>query len=68
MHRVKLTDVAEEEQRSPGGKFHSFSRTVSLALGGLRGTGLWGGGHPFDVQIRRLSPGAAVWTTPNPLF
>ncbi|MES1167962.1 MAG: cupin domain-containing protein, partial [Oleiharenicola lentus] len=25
-----------------------------------RGTGLSGGGHPFDVQIRRLPPGAAV--------
>ena len=60
MHRVHLSAVPEEEQRSPGGKFHSFSRNVSLALGAPRGTGLWGGGHPFDVQIRRLPPGAAV--------
>jgi uncharacterized cupin superfamily protein len=52
--------VPEVEQRSPTGKFHSFSRNVSLALGGVRNTGTWGGGHPFDFQVRRLPPGAAV--------
>lgn len=60
MHRIHLSAIPEEEQRSPRGKFHSFSRNVSLALGAPRGGGLWNGGHPFDVQIRRLPPGAAV--------
>jgi uncharacterized cupin superfamily protein len=60
MNRINLHAVAEEEQRSPTGKFHSFARNISVALGGLRSVGPWGGGHPFDFQIRRLPPGAAV--------
>ena len=60
MNRIHLSAIPEEEQRSPGGKFHSWCRNLSLAVGGLRGTGAWGGGHPFDLQIRRLPPGAAV--------
>jgi uncharacterized cupin superfamily protein len=40
--------------------FHSFYRNVSLGLGGIRNGGTWCGGHPFDVQIRRIPPGAAV--------
>jgi uncharacterized cupin superfamily protein len=58
--RINLRDVPEVEQRSPTGKFHSFCRNVSLALGGIRNTGTWGGGHPFDFQVRRIPPGAAV--------
>jgi uncharacterized cupin superfamily protein len=60
MNKINLRDIAEEEQHSPTRKFHSFCRNVSIALGGLRNTGLWGGGHPFDVQIRRVPPGAAI--------
>ena len=60
MHRVHLSAVPEQEQRSPSGRFHSFCRNLSLALGGVAGAGIWGGGHPFDLQIRRVPPGAAV--------
>ena len=60
MHHVHLDTLPWDEQHSPTQKFHSFSRNVSLALGGLRNTGPWGGGHPFDLQIRRLPPAAAV--------
>lgn len=60
MSRIHLTTVPELEQRSPGGKYHSHCRNLSLALGGVRNTGQWGGGHPFDLQIRRIPPGAAV--------
>jgi uncharacterized cupin superfamily protein len=60
MQKVNLRDVPEIEQRSPTGKFHSFSKNVSLALGGIRNVGAWGGGHPFDFQVRRIPPGAAV--------
>lgn len=58
--KINLRDVPEFEQRSPTGKFHSFARNVSLALGGVRNVGAWGGGHPFDFQVRRIPPGAAV--------
>lgn len=60
MHHVHLPSLPWEEQRSPGGRFHSFCRNLSLALGGIRNGGLWCGGHPFDVQIRRIPPGASV--------
>jgi uncharacterized cupin superfamily protein len=60
MLHVQIPDIPWEEQRSPTGKFHSFARNISLALGGIRNTGTWGGGHPFDVQIRRVPPGATV--------
>lgn len=60
MQHVRLADLPWEERRSPTGKFHSYSRDISLGLGGLRNVGTWGGGHPFDLQIRRVPPGAAI--------
>lgn len=60
MHRVNISAVPEEEQKSPTGKFHSYCRNVSLAAGGVRNAGTSAGGHPFDLQIRRIPPGVAV--------
>jgi uncharacterized cupin superfamily protein len=60
MTKINLRDVPESEQRSPSGKFHSFCKNVSLALGGVRNVGVGGGGHPFDFQVRRVPPGAAI--------
>ncbi|MEY2878016.1 MAG: hypothetical protein RLZZ15_396 [Verrucomicrobiota bacterium] len=60
MQRLRLADQPWIEIHSPTKKFHSFCRNLSLALGGVRNTGPEGGGHPFDLQIRRLPPGAAV--------
>lgn len=60
MNKVHIPDLPWEEQHSPTKRFHSFCRNISLALGGIRNAGTWGGGHPFDLQIRRLPAGAAV--------
>lgn len=60
MNLVSFSTLREDEQRSPSGKFHSFCRNVSVALGCSRNTGTWAGGHPFDFQIRRVPSGAAV--------
>ncbi len=60
MRHVHLSSVPWEEQRSPGGRFQSFCRNLSLALGGIRNGGLGCGGHPFDVQLRRIPAGASV--------
>lgn len=60
MLHAHFPSLAELEQRSPSGRFHSFARNVSLALGGIRNVGTWGGGHPFDFQVRRVPPGAAI--------
>ncbi len=46
------------EQRSPRGRFHLFRRHISEALGAPRDAGVAGGGHPFDVEMVRLPPGA----------
>lgn len=60
MNTVKIEELPWQESKSPKGKFHSFFRNISLALGGKRDVGTWGGGHPFDVQIRRVPPGAVI--------
>jgi uncharacterized cupin superfamily protein len=57
---VHIPALPWEELKSPSGKFHSFCQNVSIALGAPRNVGTWGGGHPFDFQIRRIPPGAAV--------
>ncbi len=57
---VTIADVPENELRSPKGRYRSFTRDLSLALGGIKDVGPWGGGHPFDVQQRRVPPGTAV--------
>ena len=60
MNKIRLDDLPWEESKSPTGKYRSFCRNISLALGGKKDTGPWGGGHPFDLQLRRVPPGAAV--------
>ncbi len=60
MHKVHLPALPWEEIKSPTGKFHSFYQNISLALGGQRNIGPWAGGHPFDVQVRRIPPRAAI--------
>ena len=60
MNIVSIPALPETEGRSPTGKYHSFSKDISLALGGIRDTGAWGNGHPFDLQQRRVPPGASV--------
>ena len=60
MKTIHVPSLPEEEAKSPTGKYHSFSRNISLALGGIKDTGPWGGGHPFDLQVRRVPPGKAV--------
>ena len=60
MHHVNVSSLPWDEMRSPAGKFHSFSKNISVGLGGIRNGGTWCGGHPFDRQLRRIPAGAAV--------
>lgn len=57
---VSIAALPETTRLSPGGRFGSMRRDISLALGGIADTGLWGGGHPFDLQQRRVPAGRAV--------
>jgi uncharacterized cupin superfamily protein len=61
MIKVKLQDVPEEERLSPKGAFHVRQKDISLALGGIKNTGPFGGGHPFDVCEVTVPAGKTNW-------
>jgi uncharacterized cupin superfamily protein len=60
MKIVNLHTLPEVERSSPKGKYSSFCKNVSVALGGPAAIGEPGDAHPFDLQIRRLPPGKSV--------
>ena len=60
MPHLSIASIPWNEYCSPGKKFHSFSREISVTLGGIRNAGPSHGGHPFDLQIRRIPSGASV--------
>ena len=61
MHRTNQDRLAWSEQHSPTGKFCVHRKHLSLALGGRKDIGPFGGGHPFDVELTRAPPGAVNW-------
>ena len=58
MKQAKESAIKWVEERSPHGRFHLFRRHISEALGAPRDAGVAGGGHPFDVELTKLPPGA----------
>ncbi|BCU79093.1 cupin domain-containing protein [Luteolibacter sp. LG18] len=58
MNHLRVSEMDWIEQRSPLGKFHVFRRHLSEALGAPRDAGVANGGHPFDVEMVKLPPGA----------
>ncbi len=58
MKRIKLSEVIEEERKSPNKKYHLFRKHISEALGCILNKGTWGGGHPFEVELVRMPPHA----------
>jgi uncharacterized cupin superfamily protein len=59
MHKTHLDSIPEDESKSPQGRYHLRRRNISIALGGKKDTGTWGGGHPFDLEWVRIPAGAA---------
>ena len=59
MRRVHLPALPWNELHSPSRKFHSFTKNISVALG-ARFRDQPGEAHPFDLQLRRVPPGAAI--------
>lgn len=55
--RINEADIPEENRFSPKGVYVTDRQHVSLALGGVKDTGEWGGGHPFDVERTVVPPG-----------
>ena len=58
MKLVNTAEVPVEERCSPKGRYHLHRRHISVALGSPRGLGVAHGGHPFEVELTRLLPGA----------
>jgi uncharacterized cupin superfamily protein len=59
-HFAQVDAVPWVHKRSPKGRYESHCRDLSLALGGIRNANAQAGGHPFDLQIRRVPAGAAI--------
>lgn len=57
MTRTHAEDLPWTQQNSPKGKYGVSRRSLSIAAGGQKDIGTWGGGHPFDLEIHRVSPG-----------
>jgi uncharacterized cupin superfamily protein len=54
-----ISSIKWSEYKSPGGKFHSFFRDVSGAIGDVV-NGWPREGHPFNLEMGRVMPGKAV--------
>jgi uncharacterized cupin superfamily protein len=60
MKIVNAHEVTEVERKSPKGKFHSFRKNISQALGREPDSFDLLKRHPFDVALVRIPPGAAL--------
>lgn len=57
MTRVNADEIPWTSQNSPKGKYGVARGPLTIAAGGQKDTGTWGGGHPFDLEIHRVPPG-----------
>ena len=60
MKKVNVQDVPEIERQSPKGKFRSFRRHISQALGREPDSTDLLKRHPFDIALYRIPPGALL--------
>src|SRR6185312_9902965 len=58
LKKIHPDALAWEEFTSPKGRFTGFSKELSIALGAQRNTPSGLGGHPFDLELQKLPPGA----------
>src|SRR5256714_9616711 len=57
MRKVNFQEIAEEERKSPKGKYHKFVKDISIALGRDRKSLDLAKRHPFDLAIVRIPKG-----------
>ena len=57
MRKVNLNEIAEEERKSPKGKFHKFVKDISIALGREKESLDLTKRHPFDLGWVRIPKG-----------
>ena len=59
MRKINLSEIKEEERKSPTGKFHAHFQQVSVALGREPGSTDRSKQHPFDLSLYRIPSGAS---------
>ena len=57
MRKVNLKEIAEEERKSPKGKYHKFVKDISIALGREKESLDLNKRHPFDLALVRIPKG-----------
>jgi uncharacterized cupin superfamily protein len=57
MRKVNLDEVAEEERKSPKGKYHKFVKDISIVLGRDKKSLDLAKRHPFDLAMVRIPKG-----------
>src|SRR6266699_6051067 len=60
MRKVNLKDVAEKEKQSPKGRFHRFTKNISIALGREPESLDLAKRHPFDLALMRITKGKSL--------
>ena len=60
MPHLHIDDLPWNEWRSPKGRFQQIGKQISEALGAPRNAPVAAGGHPFDLELVRLPPGAVA--------
>jgi uncharacterized cupin superfamily protein len=58
MRKVKFSELPEEKDQSPKGKYQTSARSISEGHGYEHNAGTWNGGPPFDLEWVRLPAGA----------
>jgi len=61
MKKLSISHIKETAQQSPKGKYAVSRKAISLALGGIKDVGVFGDGHPFDLELAKVPPGCAAW-------
>ena len=57
MRKINLSQIKEEERKSPKGKYHKFVKDISIALGREPDSLDLMKRHPFDLALIRIPPG-----------
>lgn len=57
MKKVNLSEIKEEERKSPKGKYHKYVKEISIALGRDKTSLDLAKRHPFDLALVRIPKG-----------
>lgn len=60
MLKVNVEDIPWAQYGSPKGKCRGSYKELSLALGATKNANQFNGGHPFDMTIEQIGPGATL--------